>query len=307
MASTQADALNALQAEHRLPGLAEITEGKGGLPRILITSPAASGEIYLHGAHITSWRPAGAEEVIFLSQNSRWAAGEAIRGGVPVCSPWFRVKEDNPKAPKHGLVRTKTWSLEAMEATADGVRVTLATTNDAEGMQWWPFEFTLRLKATFGSSLRMELEYANQSSKPVTVGEALHSYLAVGDIRQISVSGLDGARYFDNMDGNREKRQKGELRFTKGTDNAYMETAAELVLHDPVLRRRIHVIKSGSRSTVAWNPGEEGARRMGDLGDDEWRQFACIEASNVLGCSATVAPGETHTLAAELACERLQN
>lgn len=297
--------LEGLQARFGLPGLAHVTTGNGGLPYVHITAPAATGEIYLHGAHITAWRPARGEEVIFVSRNTHWADGEAIRGGVPICTPWFRAKEDNPKAPKHGPVRIKSWNLESVEAAGDGVRVTLATTNDAAGKQWWPYDFTMRLRATFGAALHIELDYTNQASEPVTVAEALHSYLAIGDVRQASITGLDGARYLDNVEDSREKRQQGVFHFTKETDNAYLDTTADLVVTDPVLKRRIRVGKLNSQSTVVWNPSVEGARRIPDLGDDEWPRFACVEASNVLECALKIAPEETHTLGTVIAIESL--
>lgn len=302
MTSTSAEAL---QAQFGLPGLAHISTGNGGLPCVRIGSPAASGEIYLHGAHIASWRPTGQEEVIFMSRNAHWGEHDAIRGGVPVCSPWFRAKKDDPQAPKHGPVRIKAWNLEAVEPLAEGVRVSLSTTNDDEGRQWWPYDFTMHLRATFGTSLHIELDYTNQASEPVTVAEALHTYLSVGDVRQVSISGLDGARYLDNMDDNREKRQQGVFQFTKETDNAYLDTTTELVVTDLALRRRIRVGKSGSQSTVVWNPSVEGAHRIPDLGDDEWPHFACVEASNVLDCALNIASGETNTLGTVIRVESL--
>lgn len=297
--------LEALQARFGLPGIAQIVPGHSGLPCVRITSPAANGEIYLHGAHVSSWRPAGTDEVIFVSRSAQWGDHEAVRGGVPICSPWFRNLEDAPQAPKHGVVRTKTWELEAIEPVAEGVRVTLSTTNDPESRQWWPHEFAMRLRATFGAALRMELDYTNHAAEPVTVAEALHTYLAVGDVGQISISGLDGVRYLDNLDGNREKQQQGDVRFASGKDNAYLDTTADLTLTDPVLKRRIHVVKSGSKSTVTWNPGTAGVRAIPDLGDDEWPYFACVEACNVLDCALTLVPGETHTLGSTITCEGL--
>ena len=296
----------ALQERFGLPGLAQITTGNGGLASIRIASPAAHGEIYLHGAHIAGWRPAGGADAIFMSRQAQWGAHEAIRGGIPVCGPWFRAKEDDPSAPKHGPVRIKSWNLEAVEPAGDGVRVTMATTNDAEGRQWWPFEFTMRLRATFGAALYVELEYSNHALEPVKVAEALHTYLAVGDVRQVSIAGLDGARYRDNLDENREKRQQGDVRLTKETDNAYVDTATELVVTDLSLRRRIRVGKTGSRSTVVWNPSVEGARRIPDLGDDEWPRFVCVEASNVMDCEITIGAGKTHTLGTTISLENMQ-
>lgn len=297
--------VEALQERFDLPGLARVLTGKGNLPCVRIESPAASGEIYLHGAHLTAWRPAGAAEVIFTSSHARWGEHDAIRGGIPVCAPWFRGKDGDSKAPKHGLVRTRAWNLEAVEAVGEGVQVTMTITNDAEGRQWWPFEFTMRLRATFGTTLSVELDYVNHAAEMVTVAEALHTYLAVGDVRQISVSGLDGARYLDNMDHGREKRQEGDFHFAQETDNAYLDTTSNLLVTDRLLRRRIHVGKSGSQSTVVWNPSAEGARSMADLGEDEWRGFACVEASNVLTCAVRVASGETHTLGTTLSVKSL--
>lgn len=294
-----------LQARFGLPDLAHVTTGHGGLTCVRITAPAATGEIYLHGAHIAAWRPAGCEEMIFMSRNAQWADGEAIRGGVPICTPWFRAKEDDPSAPKHGPVRIKSWNLEAVETAGDAVRVTLATANDAVGKQWWPYDFTMRLRATFGASLHIELDYTNQASGPVTIAEALHSYLALGDVREATIAGLDGTRYRDNLDDNREKRHQGVFHFTKETDNAYLDTTTELVVTDPVLKRRIRIGKLNSQSTVVWNPSVEGAKRIPDLGDDEWPYFACVEASNVMDCALSVAPGETHTLGTTLSCEKI--
>jgi glucose-6-phosphate 1-epimerase len=287
-----------LQARHGLPGLAEVTAGQGGLTKIRITSPAAHGEVYLHGAHVTSWKPTGAKEVLFLSQLSRWQPDQAIRGGIPICFPWFRAKEGNPSAPKHGFVRTTAWELDSIRPTGEGVTVAMSTAQNAESLRWWPHPFRLRYETTFGAELKLALTFTNEDSVPVTIAEALHTYHSVGDVTQVSVAGLDGAHYLDNMDDNRKKEQHGDLQFAGETDNAYLDTATPLTLHDPVLRRRVQIEKVGSRSTVTWNPWEKSAHSMGDLGDDEWRRFAAVEASNVLTCSITVPPGESHVLGA---------
>lgn len=302
MTSTSSEAL---QERFNLSGLACVSTGNGGQPCVRIESPTARGEIYPHGAHITAWQPACAANVIFTSSRARWGEHDAIRGGIPVCAPWFRGKSGDAQAPKHGLVRTRAWNLEGVEALGEDVRVTMSITNDAESRQWWPYEFTMRLRATFGATLHVELDYTNQASEGVTVAEALHTYLAVGDVRQVSIAGLDGARYLDNVDHSHEKRQDGDFHFAKETDNAYLDTATNLVVTDPSLDRRIHVGKSGSQSTVVWNPFVEGARSMADLGEGEWRQFACVEASNVLACALQLEPGETHTLATSLRVESL--
>src|SRR5271156_3269936 len=149
--------IDELNRRFAVPGVAQMTAGQGGLPRISITTPVTTAEIYLHGAQVTSWRPAGGEDVIFLSEHSLFAAGKAIRGGIPVCFPWFRNKVDDPKAPSHGVVRTKAWELEAVEVQGDAVVVSLSTVSDEGTRAWWPYDFHLAHRATIGKQLTQEL------------------------------------------------------------------------------------------------------------------------------------------------------
>lgn len=130
-----------------IPGLAEVVAGNGGLPKVSITSPAAAGEMYLHGAHVTSWKPGGAGEVLFLSSHSRWQDGKAIRGGIPICFPWFRAKSDDPHAPAHGFVRTNRGSLRlsrSMEMRFPSVCLPKAMTAQSDGGQRTFVSFIVR-------------------------------------------------------------------------------------------------------------------------------------------------------------------
>src|ERR1700749_1536123 len=140
-----------LNRQFGIPGTADIAAGNGALPRLRITTTAAIGEIYLHGAHLTSWHPTGQEEVIFLSSRSQWQDGKAIRGGIPVCFPWFRNKVDDPKAPSHGFARTRAWELEAVEVRPDGVLVSLTTISDEASRAWWPHDFRIEHRAIIGT------------------------------------------------------------------------------------------------------------------------------------------------------------
>src|ERR1700733_174061 len=151
----------ASDSRFEIPGVARIVEGNGGLRKVSVTSPQAEGEIYLHGAHVTSWKPAGRQEVFFLSSQSRWESGRAIRGGVPICFPWFGDKAGDPKAPAHGFVRTKSWQLESIAQGEGGGTVSMFTGNDAETIKWWPAEFRLVYRVTFGAELTPELELSN--------------------------------------------------------------------------------------------------------------------------------------------------
>lgn len=281
-----------------IPKIAKIVAGNGGLPKIQITSPAASAEIYLHGAQLTSWRPANSEEIIFLSQHSRWEEGRAIRGGIPICFPWFRAKADNPQAPAHGFARIRTWQLESLTQQQDSVIATLSTQSDEQSRRWWPHECNLTLRITVGAELKLELTVSNTGSASFQFEEALHTYNRIGDIESLRITGLNGVAFLDNRDSNREKQQAGNILLNSATDNAYLNTQNAVEISDPTLKRRIRLEKQNSLTTVVWNPWQQDAKAMSDLGDNEWRQFACVEASNILSDAVVLAPGEEHTMTA---------
>jgi glucose-6-phosphate 1-epimerase len=284
-----------------ISGLAQVISGNGGLPKLQVTSKSASAEIYLHGAQITSWQPAGAEEVIFLSEHSRWEDGRAIRGGIPVCFPWFRAKADDPKAPAHGFVRTREWQLESVIAEEDGsVSAAFSTESDASTRRWWPHEFRLALRVRIGATLGLELTAANTGSAPLSFEEALHTYFRVGHAGRVRVRGLSGVTYLDNVDGNREKTQSGDIVLTGTTDNAYVNTLGVAELVDPILRRTVRTEKENSRTTVVWNPWQQGTASLSDLGEDEWQRMTCVEASNILSSTVRLGPGEEHSMRANL-------
>lgn len=296
--SSQIDDLN---RRHGIAGVAQVVAGRGGFPKIRITTRAAFADIYLHGAHITSWIPAGCDEVIFLSEKSHWQDGRAIRGGVPICFPWFRAKSDDPAAPAHGFVRTKMWQLDSITAGEEGsVTVQCSTTSDDGTRRWWPHEFRLLHRITIGKQLRMELVVTNTGSSPFRFEEALHTYFRVAQVQEIHVRGLDGVSYLDNTDANREKVQSGDLVLTGTTDNAYIATRSAADVVDRVLRRTLQTKKENSSTTIVWNPWERGAASLADLGDDEWRQMICVEASNILGSAVLLEPGAEHSMASVL-------
>jgi glucose-6-phosphate 1-epimerase len=288
--------IDELNRRYASPGAAQITAGNGDFLRVSINTPASTGEIYLHGAHLTSWRPAGGEEVIFLSSRSQFEPGKAIRGGIPVCFPWFRNKVDDPKAPSHGFVRTKDWQLDDVEMRGDGVMVSLSTTSDEGTKARWPHDFHLLHRVILGVALTQELVVSNTGTTPLRFEEALHTYYRVGGAEAIRISGLDGVTYLDNTDSNREKRQAGDIVFTAQTDSAYMDTTHAVEIADPVLHRRIRLTKQNSRTTVVWNPWSTGAQSLADLGDDEWRAMACVEASNMRAYAVDLAPGQQHIM-----------
>jgi glucose-6-phosphate 1-epimerase len=281
-----------------IPGAAQIVEGNGGLPKVRITSSKVTGEMYLHGAHVTSWRPAGREEALFLSSQSQWEDGRAIRGGVPICFPWFAAKAGDPKAPAHGFVRTKAWQIESISQAGEAVTVSMFTESDESTRKWWPADFRLVHRATFDRELSLELVITNTGKTWQRFEEALHAYYRVGNIEQARVRGLGTVRYLDKTDSSRNKLQHGEIAIVRETDRVYLNTRDAIELEDPVLHRRTRVTKENSRTTVVWNPWVEKAHSLPDFADDEWRQMICIETSNVADFAVHLAPGQQHSMKA---------
>jgi glucose-6-phosphate 1-epimerase len=303
--SDESSHLADLNRRFAIPGIARVVSGNGGLPKVRITAPAASADIYLHGAQVASWQPAGADEVIFLSGHSRWEDGRAIRGGIPICFPWFRAKADDPLAPAHGFVRTKEWRLDSVAAENNGsVTVTCSTESDDSTRHWWPHDFHLAYRVSVGSALRLELIAKNTGAAPFRFEEALHTYFRVGQAQTVHVRGLDQVRYLDNTDGNREKIQAGDLEMTATTDNAYLNTFTAPELIDPSMHRTLRTDKANSATTVVWNPWQQGAASLSELGEEEWQQMVCVEASNILTSAVSLAPGQEHTMRAALSVMR---
>ena len=289
--------IDALNEQFSIPGTARVVPGNGGLPKILIETRSATAEIYLYGAQVTSWKPTGADEVLFVSEKSYWEAGRAIRGGIPVCFPWFRAKADDPHAPSHGFVRTKEWHLESIsQGVGDSVRVCLSTMSDESTRRWWPSDFRLEYSITIGATLQLQLMMKNYGQSALRFEEALHTYFKVGDVEQARVRGLDGVAFLDNRDGNREKKQSGDLIISRQTDNAYKNATGSAEILDPVLRRTLKTEKQGSDSTIVWNPWTDGASSMKDLGENEWRAMLCAEGGNILSSAVTLDSGQSHAM-----------
>jgi len=298
-------AVEELERRFGIPGVARICEGNGGLPRIQITGSRADGEMYLHGAQVTSWKPVGNDELLFVSTKSHWQEGQAIRGGIPICFPWFRAKADDPKAPAHGFVRTRSWQIESIAEEEPGVVVSMSIESDEHTRRWWPAEFRLLYRVVFGRELTLELTCANTGKTDLRFEEALHTYNRVSDVVSVRLQGLDAVQFLDNTDSNTEKVQRGDVTIASATDNEFLRTESDVDLIDPELRRHIRLMKANSLSTVVWNPWRDGGERLADLGHGEWAQFLCVEASNILGVSVALGPGEEHKMTAVLSAAKL--
>jgi len=293
-----ASPVTTLNRQFEIPGIVKIVEERAGFPAVRIETPDLTGEVQLYGAHVTSWKPVGEEEVLFLSAKTKWQAGAAIRGGVPVCFPWFADRTEGPKSPAHGLVRTVPWKLEAITHADTNVTVALSTSSDEATRKTWQGDYHLLFCATFGEQLRLELIVTNRGTLPFRYEEALHSYYRVANVEKVKVHGLGGAVYIDKVDGRKDKHQRGDVVLTGEADRVYRGTSSAVEIEDPVLRRRILVSKDDSRETVVWNPWSQKAAGMADLGAEEWRNFICVETANVGDHAVMLSEGQAHTISA---------
>ena len=291
--------------QFELPNALRFEDGPGGLVRALISTPLAEAEVYLQGAHVTHWTPRDQRPVLFVSPKSLFVPGKAIRGGVPVIFPWFGARGDGKPGPAHGFARNSEWVIEGTNLRNDGrVGITLALTPNDVTRGFGYSAFHLHFRVTIGTDLEMELEVCNDAKEPLTYEEALHTYLAVADIRQVSVSGLEGTAYIDKTDGFKRKELGNEpLRITKETDQVHLSTKSSCIIHDPVWNRRIIVEKSGSDSTVVWNPWIEKTKGMSDMATDDWKEMICIETANAADNGIHLSPGTFHKLTASIRVE----
>lgn len=256
--------------------------------------------IFDHGSHVWAWQPEGQEPVLWMSEASAFEAGKPIRGGIPVCFPWFGPGPDGDLQPAHGFARTSVWKLVDASADGDGrlvVEYHLDETITGEQPNW-PHRYDARLKATFGHEFEVSLTVTNTDERAFTFEAALHTYLAVGDVRHVRITGLAGAEYLDKVAGE-WATQVGDVEITSETDRVYRSTD-DVLLDDPT-GRKLAIGKSGSANTVVWNPWVAKSASMPDFGDDEWTGMICVEAANALDDAITLQPGESHTMSQHIA------
>jgi D-hexose-6-phosphate mutarotase len=276
-------------------------EYQRGLACLDVSSAQASARVFFHGAHVAAWQPShAAAPVIWLSRHSLFQPGKPIRGGVPICLPWFGPHPTDASAPAHGFARLTEWTLTDAGETVDGA-VSLTFLLEPEPSDRWPHPFQARHRIGIGRQLTMALEVRNTGATDFEFEEALHSYFAVADVRKVAVTGLERTDYLDKVAGFARRRQDDEpIRFSGETDRVYLATDATVDIDDAGSQRRISVAKRGSRSTVVWNPWIDKARAMADFGDDEWPSMVCVETANVGEARIRLAPGAVHTMTASV-------
>ncbi len=278
---------------------------------------AAGSELLVaqQGAQILSYRQDEQPPLIWLSPDAAYQRGQSVRGGVPLCWPWFGDLRRNPQAvqahwhleqaPAHGLVRAVDWELLGIDEEDDAVTLRFAYDTRLQPLEGWPRDVGLTFVVRVAQDLGMSLETHNRGTEPLTLSQALHSYFAVSDVRQVSIEGLQACRYIDTLQNWQELRQQDVLRVDAETDRIYLDPAARLSIVDPGWRRRIHLDSRGSRSAVLWNPWIDKARRLSQFPDDAWPSMLCIETANVLEDIVQLHAGERHRLELRLSSESI--
>ena len=241
----------------------------------LLQSPDA--DIYLQGAQLTRFR-----DWLFLSAHSNFAAGRAMRGGVPVIFPWFGPNKNNRDLPQHGWARTTNWQIE--NVAVDAVTLQL----EREG-------WNLKMKFGFGNDLRLRFEAENTGETTEQFECALHTYFAVDDVANVHIEGLDGITYLDKTDDYRRKTQVGEVTLSGETDRIYLDAGGPIRLQDGA-RTLLISGEMGWRSSVVWNPGRELGAKMKDVGAEEWMRFVCVECGAIADDAVSLAAGESYVL-----------
>jgi D-hexose-6-phosphate mutarotase len=286
------------ESKGEIPGRVTFLEGRGELPMVEISTGVSTAEVYRHGAHVTHFKKTNEPPLLFLSQCSRFAEGQPIRGGIPIVFPWFGPREG---LAQHGFARHKAWDLREVAPAADGsvsIRFQLPDYPEASTFPRFSAEYVVTVKDT----LTLQLTVANESqTETFTFENCLHTYFAVGDITAVSITGLEGAAYLDRTANMARKTEVSEpLRISSEVDRTYLDTPGTVEILDKSLGRRITIEKEGSQSNVVWNPWVARAQQMPDFGNDEFERMVCVESGNVMANAIKLQPGESSKLIVKL-------
>ena len=283
-----------LNAKYSISGQLEFVAGKGGLPMIQVNSAKAKALISIHAGQVLSYQPAGEpEDVMFLSTKAYYQDGKAIKGGAPICWPWFGADPEGKGRPGHGFVRNRGWNVVATEVLSNGdIKVTVGLDDTPETQAIWPYSFSLRQEIIIGDSLNLSLITRNTGKEKFSITQAFHTYFKVGDITRAKVLGLAGCDYLDKTGvGSVQKHQTGDVTIDAEVDRIYLNVGNTLTIDDSVLNRRIQITSQGSKTAVVWNPWEKIAKDMADLEDADYQRLLCVETTNAANDVVEVAPG----------------
>ncbi len=281
-----------------IPGQLDIVDGPGALPVVRISNSAASADICLLGAHLMSYKPCGERDLLWMSSKSVFEDGNALRGGIPICWPWFGAPPEGAST-SHGYARYHFWSLTSSRAlSSDCTEAVFTYLPDEHAPSAWPYSFRLEFLVRVGRTLELALTTINTDQVPFTVNQALHTYYNISDIAKIRIQGFHGLTYHDTVvkDQVTYRQQHGEITFRSETDAVFMDCTGPATILDPVYGRKIFIEKENSSSAVVWNPWDAKAKRMSDFGAEEYNRMVCVECCNIRADARTILPQQCHTL-----------
>ncbi len=289
-----------LNDAHGIAGWIEFIAGKGGLPMIQVTSSKANALISIHAGQVLSYQPANAtEDVMFLSEKAYYQDGKAIKGGAPICWPWFGPDPEGKGRPGHGFVRNRPWNVIATEAAGNGdIKITLGLSDTEETRAIWPHSFELRQEILIGDSLNLSLITRNTSDETFSITQAFHTYFKVGNIAQVKVLGLEDCDYIDKVDNSAQKQQAGAVTIDSEVDRIYLGVGNTMIIDDSALNRCIQIVSLGNKTAVVWNPWEKISADMADLEDADYQRLLCVETTNAADDVVDVAPNSECRLVA---------
>ena len=272
-----------LNTDFGIEGQLKFVRGHGDLPFIEIKNNSATALISIYAAQVLSFQPIDAtEDLLFLSEQSCYEVGKAIRGGIPICWPWFGSDPQDVEGLSHGFVRNDYWTVIDVSALSPfETKVTLNFTPSNPSDTTWPYDYALELQISIGSELRLELLTRNLGDQAFTITQAFHSYFKVGNIEQVQILGLEGAEYLDKCDEDTQKYQTELLMINAEVDRIYNGLEKTLIIDDAALQRRIEIRSSSHKSTVVWNPWLIRSEELEDLAADSYQSFLCLETGNI--------------------------
>lgn len=284
------------------------TEDEHGLQYIEVDNQYAKAKIALQGGQVIEWQPKTEKQpVLWLSEHARYTKGRSIRGGVPICWPWFGAHPTDSTLCPHGFARVIPWQfIDADTAYSGATRLALQMLHTPEAQRQLSYPYVLTLMITIGRRLKIDLATTNKADHPFMIGEAFHTYLNISDIEKIRITGLQECLYADKVKHYERNVEHSLLKFNGEFDRVYLNHSADCIVHDSDFNRLIRVSKSGSNTTVVWTPWDQKAHALGDMGNgDEWRKMICVESANAMENSVVINPGRTHNFSVEYSVEAL--
>lgn len=308
--------LNELSRRFAITDNVSIVEGENRIPYVVVDNEKASSVISLYGAQVLSFSPQANKKLLFLSKLANYQQGKSIKGGIPICWPWFgsepenistiNAGPDNQVPQAHGFARNKMWELRSTELLKNAqIKIVLGLKEDSESLKLWPCKFDLKMEIIIGTTLSLNLITQNTDNKTIQITQALHSYFSIKNLNQVSVLGLENKTYLDKArinSGSLEKQQHGAVMFEREVDRIYLDVPGSMQIVDAGSERIINIASRGNKTAVVWNPGEAICKEMQDLENEDYQRFVCVETANAANNVISIEPGEVFTLSVSYEC-----